>query len=139
MTGQRELERENARIKAQAIGMGRNMRPRKWQKIISNAATDARQILHLRHAGMPTGRRWLDEAGIVSAWRYGWAMAMLRAATVDGLQVDTIEALAVAIDNVNATETQLLDDGLMGLEALRCKAGLRYEVGRYDAEGVQDR
>lgn len=132
------LVRENATIKAEAQRMGRNVQPRKWQRIIENAATDARRILHLRYAGISTGRRWLAEAGIVTAWRYGWANGLLRAATVDALHLDTIEALGCAIAQVDATETALLADGLNGLKALRQQSGLRYELGRYGMEGDKE-
>ena len=78
-----KLKAENKQLKRRASRLRAKVSPGRWDRILDVAYEDAKIILHLRHAQYPVSRRWLDEAGMVSAWRFGWALGLLRYAGND--------------------------------------------------------
>lgn len=126
------LQVENATLRAQAAELRARVRPPRHERIIRQAAQDAALLLHYKHGAIPISRRWLDEAGIMSEWRYGWACGLLRYARVYDAPLPTLEALQMALGKVERKAAQLLAEGDRELFTLRAHSGLRFARGRYD-------
>ncbi len=129
-----KLEVENRRLAAEMRRLRDKLPPTRHESIIHQAAQDARTILHLRHAGFDVTRRRLAALGLVSEFHYGWALAMLRAARANDLDVSTLEGLAEAISRVEDKVQFLLDVDGQGdnkLRIMRGYAGKRYYRNRY--------
>ena len=121
------LARENARLREHARRLRAALGPGKQHRIVWNAAEDAELILHLRHAGETHSRAWLDEAGLITDWRHGWALGILRYARLATTRPRDLEHLARCIDRLNAARDRLLalppDDAVTTMRAL---AGQKY-------------
>lgn len=126
------LQVENARLRAQAVELRARVRPPRHERIIRQAQTDAGILLHYRHGAIPISRRWLDEAGIMSEWRYGWACGLLRYARVYDAPLPTLESLQRALGKVESKAQLLLAEADPTLFTLRAHSGLRFMRGRYD-------
>ena len=88
-------------------------------------------LLCLLMAQYSTSRRWLDETGLISEWRFGWALGLLRYAGLEQAHPDSLEALQAAVDSLNAATLRLRTSGTPRLHELRAKAGKRYRLNRY--------
>lgn len=129
-----KLEVENRRLAAEMRRLRDKLPPTRHESIIHQAASDAKTILHLRHAQFDVTRRRMAVMGLVSEFHYGWALAMLRAARVNDADVSTLEGLAAAIERVEDKVKFLLDVDGQGdhkLRIMRTYAGKRYYRNRY--------
>lgn len=128
-----KLACENARLVKELSRLRERLPPTRNESIVLQAATDAKLLLHLRHANFDISRRRLAVMGLVSEFHYGWALAMLRAARVIETDVSTLPGLAAAIDRIDQKVTFLMEDAQSNnkLRILRGYAGKRYHHNRY--------
>lgn len=112
------LAAENARLRKEANELRRRAGCGRYTRIIDRTRGDAQTILHYRAAGLDVGRRWLNDTGIMSERRYGWALAMLRLARCDLTPV-SIEHLDQCLRRVDQTVERLHVDG--DITALRAR------------------
>lgn len=111
------LAAENARLRAEANKLRRSVGCARHTRIINRTHTDAQTILHYRAGGLEVGRRWLNDTGIMSERRYGWALALLRLARCD-LTPATLEHLDQCLRRVASTVERLhADDDITPLRA----------------------
>ena len=128
---QRELDglrRENARLRAEGRALRRRSAPGKCFRIVTRALEDGRVILHYRFAGLRPGRRWLNEAGVMSARRYGWAVALLRLARLEHVTPQSVEHLAQCVRRLEKTAARLIEAD--DLTALRARGNRNIGLGR---------
>ena len=104
------LAAENARLRAEAVDLRRRAGCGRYQRIIDRSHTDAQTVLHYRAAGLDVGRRWLNDTGVMSERRYGWALGLLRLARVDLVPVD-IAHLDRCLRRLDSTVERLHSDG----------------------------
>ena len=119
-----------------------NNRPGRHERILQRAHTDAKTILMLRQAGYAASRRWLDEAGLISAWRYGWALALLRYARLASVAPTDLEHLERSLSRLDTATGRLMamtPKDAMG--TMRGLAGKRYLHGtaRFRGTGAGQR
>lgn len=118
-----------------------NGRPGRHERILHRAHADARTILMLRQAGYSVSRRWLDEAGLVSAWRFGWALALLRYARTDTTPANLVH-LETCIRRLDTARDRLLSQSPRdAMITLRGLAGKRYlhDTSLFRGSGVGKR
>ena len=123
------LARENAQLRQHANRMRRRLAPGRSERIVRNAAEDAKLILHLRHSGLRVSRRWLDETGMVSAFRYGWALGFLRACRLERTMPESLQHLSQCLHRVELITTRYVKNN--ELLTLRIRSGKRYQKNRY--------
>ncbi len=129
-----KLACENARLTAELGRLKERLPATRNERIIRQAAIDATLILHLKHADFDVSRRRLEEMGLVSGFRYGWAHGLMKLARVLDADVSTLTALADACQKVDAKARTLLEVDAgpnENLRRLRQAAGRRYLANRY--------
>ena len=123
---QRHLARlaaENAQLRQQAVELRRRVAPSQHQRIIDRSREDAALLLHYRCSGIDCGRRWLNDTGVMSERRYGWALGLLRLARVDLVPVD-IAHLDRCLRRLDSTVERLHSDGDILPLLARCKRSI---------------
>jgi plasmid stabilization system protein ParE len=129
-----KLATENARLVKELGRLRERLPPTRNERIIRQAATDAKLILHLRHADFDVSRRRLEALGLVSGFRYGWAHGLMKVSRVLDADVSALAGLQEAVEKVDAKARYLLEvdaGNTSNLFRLRQAAGRRYLANRY--------
>lgn len=129
-----KLACENARLAAELGRLKERLPPTRNERIIRQAVQDATLVLHLRHADFDVSRRRLEDMGLVSGFRYGWAHGLMKLAKVLHADLSTLAGLQDACARVDAKARYLLEVDAgpnENLRRLRQAAGRRYLAHRY--------
>lgn len=136
-----ELMIQNAALKADVRELRKRARPRRGERIIIEATANAKILADLAYAGLDHSRRYCDDTGLITAWRWGWARGMIRLCRIRlGRLEDDAAGLEAAHRAIDAMGEKLLLDGGK-LTRLRARAGARYARLKADepASGNADR
>lgn len=122
-----QLAAENARLRSEARALRRRLGPPKHHRIVDRTLTDAKLIMHHRHAGMEPSRRRMEAMGLMTQRRYGWAMAFLRMARLEEFTPSTLEELDRALRRLDTTAERLRGDDDLTALRVRAHAGIRFK------------
>ena len=124
------LASEVAQLRREANYLRSRLPEGRHTRILRRSLDDASTILKHSHAGLPTSRRWLASAGVMSERRYAWAMGLIRLARLDGAQLDTLEDLQMALQRLNRKYASLRDSDDTELIALRSRMAKPFRLWR---------
>jgi hypothetical protein len=122
------LRRENNDLRNELALRRSAARPTRYDVILDRAYRNARKLLHYRYSRLPCDRRFLAEVGMMTTHAYGWALGLLRLANLHNVDLSTEDALAEAIDQLDAVVLHQRTYGSPKLDELRYKAGKRYSL-----------